>query len=375
MVESSNLRSRCVHSRARSVACAALSMLAAVASSCGARTELSQPCAIPLEREKPVVVFLVKWDAQCNNERGGCSDEFLYDGRDLIEVVRHSLAHILPVLDDVARIGAMPTQTIRFGDPEPGSGPDGGWDPGWCATPPGLTVAIGEGHGPRVEEYFSPEQWPFERRPNGQGSVLPNLPVVERELLAVGTDRTPRFLILIDSGRCGCPGDPGCSVHFDEADYAEVRARFAALVSRGIRTLVVGMRRFGEPDHWPQLNEIRLLSAEAEGGGLARADDGREPILFYEYTDVPAIEAVLHERIVRPFYCTLYPTAAVRDPDAVVLIAPGGGEAPPRDPTHRDGWDFLDATHGTIGLFGGACERAISSPRRLSLLVPGLEAT
>lgn len=347
-------------------------LLAPLALGCGARTGLSEPCIITLEREKPAVVFLVRWNAACDNYRGECFSDNLFQGRDVYQVVRFTLANVVPLLDDIARIGAMPTQTIRYS--ERVEEPDGSREE-WCATPPALTVPIGEFHGSLVERYFSLEEWPHGDGPNGPGNTLPNVPVVERALLAAGTARTPRLVILIAAGGGSpffCPGVPDSALDLDDADYARIRAVFAGPASRGVRTLVVGMRR-DTMDGWPDLRAEGILNAQAEGGGLPRADDAHYPIRFYDYADVPALEAVLRERVVAPFYCTLYATEPVPDPAAVVMIAPDAGDAPLRDPTHRDGWDFLDGTHRKIGLFGGACERTLSNPGRLSLLVRGRE--
>jgi hypothetical protein len=362
-----------------------LPVLGVLALSCGARTGLSAPCLIPLEREKPAVVFLVEWNAACDNYRGGCSSDSLYEGRDLYEAVRYTLANVVPILDDVARLGAIPTSTVRLVESSRVPDlPDGGDDPAyWCGSPPALTVPIGEGHGAQVERYFSVEEWPHGHEgPNGAGGVLPALPIVERALMAAGNARTPRWILLIDNGSRGCTPrfEHGCTwdlflddcTEIDDARYAAIRAVYEALASRDVRTLVVGLRRF-TPDGWPYLLQQRILNAEAEGGGLARADDSYYPVHFYDYADVPALEAVLREQIVTPYYCTLYATAPVPDPTTVVMIAPGGGEAPLRDPTHRDGWDFLDTTHRRIGLFGAACDRATSMPARLSLLAAGQE--
>lgn len=337
-------------------------LLAALAGACGARTALDEPCIVPLERERPAIVFLVEWSAACDNYRGGCAADSLFQGLDQFEVTRLTLGNVLPLLDDVALIGAMPTQTIRYGDPV--DDPDGSSE-NWCATTAGLTVPIGEGHASLVERYFSLEEWPHGAGPNGQGAVLPALVEVERALLAAGNHRTPRFIVLIDAGDRGCPGVDGV-LDVDEDVHEAIRAVFAALVERGIRTLVIGMRRF-TADGWPFLRQQEILNAEADGGGLARSDDAFYPVWFYDYVDMPAIDEVLHAEIVAPYYCVLHLPRPVPDASAAVMIALDGQDVPRRDSDRVDGWDFLDASR--VGLFGMACERAIASPRSFALRV------
>lgn len=342
--------------------------LVGLAASCGARTGLDEPCWIPLEREEPAIVFLVQWNAHCDDYGGDCWSGDLFDGRDLFEASRSVLAALVPMLDGIARMGAMPSQTISVDDPIPDL-PDGGWNPEWCATPPELAVPIGDLQGALVQRYFSLARWPH-GSVNGQGTVLPNLPVVERALLDAGGERTRRFVVLIDSGRRGCPGLPDSSTRIDDSDYAQIRAAFAGLASRGVRTLVVGLRAFTE-DGEPFLAQERILNAEAEGGGLARAAGSGDPIQFYDYADLPAVESIVHREIVVPFHCTLYAAEPVTDPTAVELSPIGAGEAPRHDPTRVDGWDFLDDARTTVGLFGAACERTVREGTTYRFLVLG----
>jgi len=341
-----------------------------LASSCGARTALSEPCIIPLEREPAAVVYLVHWTFACHRGGGRCLDDELLAGRDKFEAIRHSLAYTLEVIDGVALTGAMPTQTIRIEDLIPDL-PDGGVNPAWCATPEELTVAIGPNNGSSVQAYFDPAAWSGLRHPNGKGPVLPNLTVVESSLLSEGSARTRRLLILLDTGTRGCYG-PDDSSLIDDAHYAEIRGAFERLADQGIRTLVMGMTREFEPWQYEVQGPLRTLSAEAEGGGLARDPTPDDPGLFYDYADEAAVLPVLHDEIVAPFYCTLYPTEPAPGPANVALISSSGDDLP-HDPSHLDGWDFTDADHTTIRLFGAACDSTIESRASFHLLVQGAE--
>lgn len=348
------------------VASIATCLALTTASGCGARTGLREPCAIELDRERPAVAFVVQWNASCHREAGHCPADELFAGRDLEEASRFTLANLVPILDPVARIGAIPTQTIALGDPIQDL-PDGGWNPEWCAIPDTFAVPIGENQGASVEAYFAEDRWSIDP-PNGQGTVLPLIPLVDRELTRVGTGRTPRWIILVDSGRRGCPDSPDDAVHIDDAAYAEIRDVFATAAGHGVRTLVVGMRAF-TADGQPFLAEETILDAEAEGGGLPRSDDGLHPIRFYDYALPSAIEEVLDTELVRPYYCNLYPIAPV--PDMAELSVDDDELPPARDTEHRDGWDFVNAARTSVRLFGPACDRAIASRSSFRFLVHG----
>lgn len=341
-----------------------------LASSCGARTALSEPCTIPLEREPAAVVYLVHWTLACHRGDSRCLENWLLGGRDKFEAISHSLSYTLEVIDGVALTGAMPTQTIRLEDLIPDL-PDGGVNPAWCATPEELTVGIGPDNGSSLQAYFDPAAWSGLRHPNGRGLVLPNLPVVERSLLRAGSARTRRLLILLDTGGRGCSG-PDYSSLIDDARYAEIRGAFERLADEGIRTLVLGMTRDFEPWQYEVQGRLRTLSAEAEGGGLARDPTPDNPGLFYDYADEAAVRPVLHDELVAPFYCTLYATEAAPGPANVALISSSGDELP-HDPSHLDGWDFADADYTTIHVFGPACDSAIESRASFHLLVQGAE--
>ncbi len=293
-------------------------VLVLLAVGCGARTALDQPCLIPLSRVKPAVVFLVQWNAYCDNTDGDCPPDDLFHGRDLAQVVRFTLSQLIPQLDTIALIGAMPTQTISISD-RIDDLPDGGWNPAWCATPSALAVPIGAFHGASIQEYFSVGRWPA-RSPNGQGTVLPNLPVVEDALLSQGTAATRRLVILIDSGRRGCPGLADSSSTITDANYRQIRELFAQLTSSGLRTLVVGMRSVGASGV-PDLTSEARLNAEAEGGGLARHDDSEHPVRFYDYANTRVLTSIIHDQVVVPYYCTLYASTAVNPEEATLHLS------------------------------------------------------
>lgn len=332
--------------------------------SCGARTGLEAPRVVPLRRAAPVIVFLVDWDANCDNAAGTCFADELYDGgRDHYEAVRYALGNIVPMLDDVALIGAMPSQTLRLGVDGPESAAPG-WpasdSPGWCWTPGELSVPIGRSHGRVVEHYFSRVSWPVGERPNGQGALLPNLPVVERALFEASTERSRRLLILVDDGERGCGDQLDAGGRIDEARYVGIRDHYARLAERGVRTLVVGLTAPFSAYAVHSEHELQILNAEAEGGGLPRVpEDESNPVLWYDYQDERAIQEVLEREIVTPYWCTLFTPEPVHEDARVELISTSANaEAPEYDPTRSRGWDFLDPDGTTLGLFGAACEAA-----------------
>lgn len=350
----------------RSGACACRSacvLTACLFAGCGARTGLDLPWIVHLEREPPAIVFLVHWDAGCDNSVGTCHPSDLYaGGRDYGEAVRFTLAQLVPALDEVALLGAMPSQTLRLGVDGPESEAPA-WpasdSPGWCWTPPELTVPLGAGHGSLVQQYFSHESWPAGiGAPNGQGALIPNLPVVESALLAAGTERTDRLLVLIDDGSRGCD-EVDALVVIDERRYAEIAGLYEEMNSHGVRTLVIGITKPWPAHYVHSQHQLRVLNAEAEGGGLPREpEDEGNPVFWYDYQDVGALQEVLRREIVMPYWCTLFAIEPIPSEVPVTMISTSGAEVPLRDSTRTNGWDFPDAERTSIGLFGDACEFA-----------------
>ena len=55
-----------------------------------------------------------------------------------------------------------------------------------------------------------------------------------------------------------------------------------------------------------------------------------------------------------------------RDIKLLGIIDSRYGKSIPRDPTHENGWDWVDQTYGTLAFFGPACQAAKPcSPRDL----------
>jgi hypothetical protein len=83
------------------------------------------------------------------------------------------------------------TNLLQFDSPVP---PD--VTPGnLCELPTMLGVPIGEQAGSSILPYLA--RYP---RPTGSATVLPDVPLAQGALLAVGSARTSRLLILIDHG-------------------------------------------------------------------------------------------------------------------------------------------------------------------------------
>lgn len=356
-----------VHDRAAGGASRALAMLAviwtagAVLPGCGARTQLNVPCVIALYQVRPAVLFLIEWAGT----EGPYTPRptYLFTEQDRVAAAMYAVSYAAPALGDVPLIGAMVSQTIRYGDQIPDA-PDGSRGPGWCAPTTALGIPIGENHGSELMQYLTSELIPA-----GQGQVLADLPFVESQLLAAGGAHTPRFVILIDDGNHGCPGPDGL-VHITPSDFSAIEAQFAVLVARGIRTIVIGMTPQDlSLDDFETEPGFSVMNAEAQGGGVQRPD--APPFLYYDFADQAAVTSVLQSTIVRPYWCMLYApagTASGRDAD---LIAVSGGRSPARDTTRTNGWDWTDEARGQITLFGPACDAAVNWHQRFEIVLRG----
>jgi hypothetical protein len=156
-------------------------------------------------------------------------------------------------------------------------------------------------------------------------------------------DGKPSDTCLEDCEGCDCIDNDTCSVCADliACTQREVSKHVAALAGRGTRTWVIGYAGgFGAGT---------FLESLAEIGGTA--NEGPSP--FFDAGEGEALGQILTDIASTVETCTARVTEPAGYGFPVVTLS---GATLPRDPTHSNGWDWVDGE--TIRLYGAACDAA-----------------
>lgn len=141
------------------------------------------------------------------------------------------------------------------------------------------------------------------------------------------------------------PNDPDGSNCLDESNTVKVVQDTYA--NRKIPVFVVGI---GVTNTFAS-----TLNAMAVAGGRPRATTPR-----YYPAETPA-ELTTAFTVVRDSVakCSYVTPSAPNDPNAIDISV--NGRTIPRDPSHLDGWDWIDHEYGQLQLFGSACALATAT--------------
>jgi hypothetical protein len=159
--------------------------------------------------------------------------------------------------------------------------------------------------------------------------------------LSTVTDGNPRFILLATDGLPNCPGGSGLNPSADDSPGA-IQAVVDAQAA-GVGTFVVGI---GGTLATADLT----LNQMAAAGGYPRTDAP----LYYPTTSTSDLVAALNQAAAIARNCRF----TVADPPGFsrdAIDVSGDGAPIARDPTHGSGWDYSDASHATIDLYGATC--------------------
>jgi hypothetical protein len=167
------------------------------------------------------------------------------------------------------------------------------------------------------------------------------------------TDKGPKFILLATDGLPTCPasGAGGTMGAVSADDSAGAPTAIAAAKAAGFPTFVVGIATGGSADG--------TLSAMANAGGLARQGTPS----YYPVSSAADLSAAIRTLIGVAATCTFQigpnPTDdGTTSLDKIDVI--GDGQPIDRDMTHTDGYDYLDATHQSIQVYGPRCDKIMS---------------
>jgi len=158
-------------------------------------------------------------------------------------------------------------------------------------------------------------------------------------------DSNPKYILLATAGLPNCaPGGGDTTTDDSAAAIAAVQTAF----NSGIYTFVVGIATEGGPAE-ATLNQMALAGGVPHVGSTA----------YYPVSTPAELTSGFQTLLgVSDQSCTFslgaLPTSDGRTSyDAISLFA--DGTYLPRDTSHSEGWDYADATHQTIVLFGATC--------------------
>jgi hypothetical protein len=368
------------HLRARN---SLVGLLACVLQGCGAKTSIWRPCEIEVQPSTPQVVVVVDRSSTAGALCGHIDVERGWHDVACWGHERQMLDQVLPALGADAATGLYVFPEIGVAAMR---------RDGFCATPSDLLVPIAphavgtilsqlhQGDDGTATFWNTPDFWPW-----GGSPVYAALEVARRALDAAPSP-APRFVVLSSMGisncnadltpaECECFNDWGPAASLGPlvcltdsnndvrgcSDTRRVVDTIAALRAADIRTMVIVFDP--TPSVPPGTAEDRFHVAAAQAGGLAAS--GTHP--WYAMSDSAAIERAFDGQIAPAGWCQPRAASVPASPDDWFLQSRARGRVP-RDPTHVEGWDWVDAAAGTLRLYGAACEAAMQDRGGLNLV-------
>jgi hypothetical protein len=104
---------------------------------------------------------------------------------------------------------------------------------------------------------------------------------------------------------------------------------------------------------------VPTLDAMAELGGRAKPVSPK----YYDVQSAPELIAALHSIRESVSRCTFLTPSVPTDANAIAIDV--NGVSVPRDPTHVEGWDWVDQTYGVVAFFGTPCVTATMTNARV----------
>lgn len=226
-----------------------------------------------------------------------------------------------------------------------------------CGTRRGVVVPVGPGHAAAIVAALG-------ARTSANGGVVGggNAPVRgaidgAAATLATLTDQGPKNVLLVTAGAPNClPGGSDTGVD-DSAGAVQAVSDAAAA---GIRTTVLGVAT-------PGGTTDMTLDALAVAAGTARAGPP-------SYTPVGDVGELMTTRdtLLRINPPCVFSVPAPPTTDGTTSRSDIGvkldGTLVPPDPNRLDGWDYVDASHTAIQLYGPSCQALAVPPHTVSIV-------
>lgn len=169
--------------------------------------------------------------------------------------------------------------------------------------------------------------------------------------IIVATDGAPNCNGDLDQSRCTCTSVTGnCNRPGGEFncldDTRTISVVRDAFEVQKIPVYVIGIGSTERPAF------LKVLDDMAVAGGRPRPTTPRH----YNVQTSAELKTALQSIGDSVAKCTYLTPSAPLDPNAISVVI--NGVSIPRDPTHTNGWDWVDKAFGTLAFFGSACDAA-----------------
>jgi hypothetical protein len=267
------------------------------------------------------------------------------------DTLREALFQTITPLDNELAIGA------KF-FPEPPPVPQSGDPEEQCATDMGVGIPPARGNVASIINVFDTTDpgggTPTEEAIRLAAQYLSTTRGVARTIV-LATDGAPNCNSALDNFTCVCTGaantcaDPTTGPYQCLDDQRTVAAVKDVFDNQNIPVYVIGIGGTERPEF------LQVLDDMAVAGGRPRATTPKHYNVQSETELQDALQSI-SDSIAK---CTYLTPSAPTDPNAITVQI--GGVTIPRDPTHMNGWDWVDKAFGELAFFGASCTAASMS--------------
>jgi hypothetical protein len=225
-----------------------------------------------------------------------------------------------------------------------------------CRSDPGVAIAPARNNASAILDVFTKTS-PNGGTPTSEAVRLAAEYVAKQRTVAraivLATDGAPNCNGTLNRRTCVCTSSDktSCTTRFDGQYECLDDVRTVSVIDdifsqRQIPVYVVGIGGSEAPEY------LATLDAMAVAGGRPKAVSPK----YYDVqtpAEMSLALASIRDSVSR---CTYLTPSVPTDPNAISIEI--NGVPVPRDPTHAEGWDWVDQTYGVVGFFGTACTTA-----------------
>ena len=271
------------------------------------------------------------------------------------DTLRDALFQTITPFDNVLAMGA------KF-FPEPSAGDPMAPADEACAVDVGVGIAPARGNVAQIINVFDTTT-PIGGTPTSEALRLAAQYIagtrgVARTMI-LATDGAPNCNDQLDKSTCTCTKATGpCTRPGDESNCLDDQRTIQTITdifkTMNIPVYVIGIGSTERPEF------LQVLDNMAIAGGRPRPTTPRH----YNVQSSAELKGALQSIGDSIAKCTYLTPSAPTDPNAITVEI--NGKIIPRDPTHMNGWDWVDQTFGTLAFFGAACTAASGGTSTMS---------